>query len=86
VPTGKAVTLLAAMRRSQDNWTRHELETLYLGFDFEIRIGRRHDMAKHKKHRHLRGTLPNHKSFAKEYVRTAIRLINELQRLEKQEV
>jgi len=82
--TDKAAKLLEQLRRSQANCTRHDLELVYLGYGFRIRIGGKHDMAIHEKYKHLRGTLPNHKSFATGYVTCAINLIDEVLRLEKQ--
>lgn len=79
----KHSSLLEAMRRSQSNWTRHDLETLYLGFGFRIRRGKKHDIAIHTQHPEFRGTLPNHKSFAKGYIVSAVRLIDRLQELER---
>jgi hypothetical protein len=73
--------LLEAMRQSQDNWTRHDLENLYLDFGFEIRKGAKHDMAIHNKYKQLRNTLPNHKSFAKGYITSAIKSIDLLQKI-----
>lgn len=80
----KAAKLLERLRCSQANCTRHDLEVMYKGYGFRIRIGSKHDIAKHEKYKHLRGTLPNHKSFATGYVTCAINLIDEVLRLEKQ--
>lgn len=80
----EADKLLERLRRSKANCTRHDLELVYLGYGFRIRIGSKHDMAIHEKYKHLRGTLPNHKSFATGYVTCAIDLIDEVLRLEKQ--
>jgi len=80
----KAAKLLERLRRSKANCTRSDLESVYLGYGFRIRIGSKHDMAIHEKYKHLRGTLPNHKSFAEGYVTCAIDLIDEVLRLEKQ--
>lgn len=77
----KVSELLEAMRRSKDNWTRKDLEGLYIGFGFRIRVGKKHDIAIHTKYPKLRGTLPNHKSFAKGYIVSAVRLIDQLQEL-----
>jgi len=82
--TDKAAKLLEQLRRSPANCTRHDLELVYLGYGFRIRIGRKHDMAIHEKYKYLRATLPNHKSFAVGYVTSAIDLIDEVLRLEKQ--
>jgi hypothetical protein len=82
--TAKAAKLLEQLRRSKANCTRHDLEVLYLGYGFRIRIGSKHDIAIHKKYEHLRGTLPNHASFAIGYVTCAVNLVDEVLRLEKQ--
>jgi hypothetical protein len=81
----KAAGILEAMRRSQSNWTRHDLETVYTGHGFKIRIGAKHDMAIHIKYRRLRGTLPNHTHFAVGYITNAIKLIDEAKQLEDNE-
>ncbi len=79
----KAAKLLDSMRRSVDNWTRRDLDTLYRGFGFKIRIGRGHDIAKHPDFPGLRATLPKkHSYLAKGYVTFAIKLIDRLHRLQ----
>lgn len=78
----KASDLLEAMRRSQSNWKRRDLEALYRGFGFRIRVGAKHDITIHTKYPELRGTLPNHKSFAKGYINQAVKLIDQLRELE----
>jgi len=83
--TDKATKTLDNLRRSQNNCTRHDLEVIYIGYGFRIRKGSKHDIAIHAKYKRLRGTLPNHKSFAKGYVTCAIELIDESLRLAKQE-
>jgi len=85
VTPSKAKKLLDAMRRSANNWSRDDLVTLYLGYGFHIRRGEKHDIAVHSKYKHLRTTLPNHASFAKEYVRCAVGLVDEAVRLEAKE-
>lgn len=80
-----AEKILDRLRASQDNCTRHDLEVIYEANGFKIRRGAKHDIAKHTEYKHLRGTLPNHKSFAKGYVTTAIKLVDEVRRLQRQE-
>lgn len=78
----KAEKLLDSMRGSADNWTRRDLDTLYSGFGFEIRIGKGHDIAKHPDFPMLRATLPKkHPYLAKGYVTFAIKLIDRLHQL-----
>jgi hypothetical protein len=81
----EAEKILDRLRRSQNNCTRHDLEVIYEANGFEIRKGKKHDFAIHTKYIYLRGTLPNHKSFAKGYVTDAIKFIDETHRLQKQE-
>jgi hypothetical protein len=83
--TDKADKILDNLRRSQNNCTRHDLEVIYTEYGFKIRKGSKHDFAIHAKYKRLRGSLPNHKSFAKGYVTCAIKLIDEALRLAKQE-
>jgi len=81
----KATKLLDAMRRSTANWKRHDLDTLYVGFGFIIRIGKKHDIAKHPEYPQLRATLPRkHPHLAKGYVTFAVKLIDQLQQLRGQ--
>ncbi len=73
--------LLARARRSSANFNLRDLIQLYTQFGFVIRPGN-HPIAKHPKYPKLRNTLPNHKSFAAEYVRSAVRIIDQLLREE----
>ena len=80
----RATKLLEDMRRSTANWKRYDLDTLYYGFGFEIRVGKKHDIAKHPEYPQLRATLPNkHPYLANEFIRTAVKLIDQLQQLSK---
>jgi hypothetical protein len=81
---GEADKILRRLRISPNNCNRHDLEVIYLANGFEIRVGK-HDIAKHSKYKYLRGTLPNHRSFAIGYVTTAIKLIDEALRLQAEE-
>lgn len=73
------------MRQSTANWKRRDLDTLYLGFGFDIRGGKKHDVAKHPGYPTLRTTLPNnHPYLANEFIRTAVKIIDQLQQLKKQ--
>lgn len=81
----KADKILDNLRRSQNNCTRHDLEVIYAAHGFGIRKGTKHDIAIHVKYKWLRGTLPNHKAFLKDYVIHAIKMIDESIRLSKEE-
>lgn len=81
----QASKLLAGMRQTSANWKRRDLDTLYLGFGFTIRPGKKHDVAKHPDYPTLRATLPNeHKYLANEFIRTAVKLVDQLQQLKEQ--
>ena len=79
----QASKLLENMRQSTANWKRRDLDSLYIGFGFKIRIGKKHDIAKHPEYPILRATLPNkHPYLANEFIRTAVKLIDQLQQLQ----
>jgi len=79
----KAAKLLEDMRWSAANWTRHDLDTLYIGYGFKIRIGKKHDVVSHPGFPQLRAALPRHpKDLAKGYIYHAVKLIGQLQVLE----
>lgn len=80
----KGRRLLDKARQAPTNWSRDDLERLYKTFGFEIVRGTNHTFARHPKYPELRGTLPNHRSFATGYVRSAVKLIDKLEALEKQ--
>lgn len=82
--TQRGDALLARAKRTQANWSIADLRQLYLQNDCEIREGSKHPIAKHREFPHLRATLPNHKDFAKEYVRAAVKLIEDAERLRQQ--
>ncbi len=69
--------LLKSMRQSAANWALTDLIAVYEGHGFEIRRGANHDIAVHSRHRHLRGTIPHHRSFAQAYIRQAVKLIDQ---------
>jgi len=81
----KAEKLLEDMRASKANWGRSDLQTLYLGFGFDIRHGAKHDIVSHPRHPQLRATLPRHAKLAKAYVTTAVKLVDRLHELEEGE-
>jgi hypothetical protein len=85
LPSKKAVDLLERMRHSKAGWKRKDLDTLYGGFGFVIRGGKSHDIVSHPDYPHLRDTLPRSKRVLKAYVKNAIRLIEELQRLQTED-
>ena len=69
---------LQAVRESAGNFSRGDLEQLYLDYGFEFRTRRgKHQIVYHPIFPRLRATMPNHSPFAKAYVYDAIRLIRQ---------
>lgn len=73
--------LLARMRLSRSGWGMDDLHKLYIGFGFEWEDGGSHRLYKHPKFPQLYSTVGRHKSLAKGYPTAAIRLIDQLKRL-----
>jgi len=69
------------MRQSSAGWKPEELYRLYEDFGFEIRHGSNHDVVKHPKYLQLRATVPRHSPIRKVYVKQAIALIEQLEKL-----
>jgi hypothetical protein len=66
-----AEKLLEDMRRSQDNWKRRDLETLYIGFGFIIRKKKSrapHDKVFHPEFPRLITSLPRHRKLSVTYI------------------
>ena len=78
----KAHRILSRARVSKDNLKRADIISLYEGFDFEILDRKKHDLVRHKKHRHLFARLGKHRKLSEGYVDDAIHLIDKLLRLE----
>lgn len=72
------------MRNSKAGWKQADLERVYLGFGFDVWSGSSHDITEHPDYPRLRGTWPRHGDIAKAYVAQVIKLINELERLQKE--
>ncbi len=79
----KAEKLLERMRRSKANWKRHDLDTVYKGFGFELRSGANHDVVVHPEYPHLRDTLQRHRKVPNYNVAKAIKNIDDLLKLRK---
>ena len=77
---------LKGVRRSAANFSREDLEQLYLDYGFEFRTRRgKHQIVYHPTFPRFRATMPNHSPFAKAYVYDAIRLIRQyLAQIEEQ--
>ena len=78
------MALLEAMRRTRSGWSEQDLDRLYRSFGFrEITRPRApHRVYIHPDHPQLRATVGRHRSLAKGYATTAIRLIDTLLAIE----
>jgi len=83
--SSSAEKLLERMRRSRTGWKRADLDTLYTGFGFQIRHGGSHDIVWHPDYPHLRDTLARHRKMPPVYVTDAIKLIDELRRMQDEQ-
>ena len=81
----KATKLLERMRNSKAGWKRRDLDQLYEAYGFLISHGKSHDIVKHYQFPHLRTTLPRHNQIAKVYVEIAVKLVDQLMVLEKEQ-
>jgi hypothetical protein len=82
--SSKAEKLLEQMRNSKSNWKRADLDRLYAGFGFVMSHGGNHDIVKHPSYPFLRTTLPRHRELAKGYVEFAVKLVDRLLELQKE--
>ena len=83
----KRERLLQRARDGPAGFTLGELWQLYNLWGFVVHRGGKHpEIVKHPDHPELgRAVLPNHKSFGKEYINEAVRLIDKLQKKEEEE-
>jgi len=81
----RANKLLERMRNSKTGWKSHDLIRLYTGFGFSITHGSNHDIIKHPDYPHLRTTVPRHNYLATGYVEYAVKLIDLLLDLQKED-
>ena len=74
------IKLLEKAIDSPNNWKVDQLISMYQGFGFSIESGGKHMAVYHEKITGLRTTFPfGRKTLKAHYVRTAIKLIRELQ-------
>ncbi|GMV34741.1 hypothetical protein FBQ83_07425 [Chloroflexi bacterium CFX5] len=81
--TSKAEKLLEQMRASKANWKTPDIARLYEGFGFIITHGANHDKVRHPDFPELRTTLPRHRDIAKVYVEIAVKLVDQLLKLQR---
>jgi hypothetical protein len=78
----KGERLLTRMRATKAGWGQRDFEELYTSFGFVYEEGGLHRLYYHPRHPHLRTTVGRHNDLAKGYAAKAVRLIDELNRLE----
>ena len=69
------------MKQSKTGWRKRDLESLYLGFGFEITAGGKHDKVRHPEFPQLFTSLPRHNKLAQYNVTNAIRPVEKLKSL-----
>ena len=80
-----AEKLLARMKRTKAGWTHKDLDTLYRGFGFEADEDGPHTVYVHSKYPQLRASVTRSRTVAVGYVQHALKLIEQLQDLERKE-
>jgi len=77
--------LLEAMRRNRSGWGEDDFDRLYRSYDFEeiTRPRAPHRVYVHPSHPELRATVGRHRSLAKGYATTAVRLVDTLIRIQR---
>ncbi len=77
--------LLTRMRRRQAGWSPDDFETLFIGFGFEKHEGGNHTRYRHPRFPQLSATVARHRELSRAYARDALKLIDELKRLQAEE-
>ena len=78
-----AEKLLVKMQASKRaGWGYADLKDLYVGFGFEMERGSKHTMFIHPTYPQLRATVARHRTLAVGYVQHAVKMIEQLKRLE----
>jgi hypothetical protein len=72
---------LEDMRATKSGWKHDDFKTLYTGFGFVEKQGAKHTRYTHAKYR-LVAIVARHTSLPPGYAKTAVKLIDELKRLE----
>lgn len=85
MPTDKAVKLLEKMRESNKKWKRSDVESLYIGYGFEIVTKKgKHDKVYHPKYPHLIAFVPRHRKIGAYVVDDAVALVDAFVELEQE--
>lgn len=77
--------LLERMRQSSAGWSQSDLKRLYEGFGFRCREGGNHSFYQHPDYPQLLATVARHNELPKAYAETAIRILDQLAALQRQQ-
>jgi len=81
----KAEKLLEKMKHTKHGWTPDDLHTLYTGFGFTYREGGNHRIYHHPNYPNMMVTVARHGSLVVGYIQFAIKMVERLKELERQE-
>jgi hypothetical protein len=76
--------LRGRMAASKSGWGWRDLDRLYASYGFVKREGGKHTVYWHPEHPRLLATVARHRSLPAGYVRTALRLIGDLELLNRE--
>ena len=71
------------MSASKRGWGWLELDRIYISYGFSRREGGKHTVYSHPVYPQLRATVARRRSLPVGYIQTALRLLDELERLER---
>jgi hypothetical protein len=80
-PSRKAEQIYERMKQTKSGWNPHDFHTLYLGYGFKMKAGKKHDVFIHPDFPQLRDTIPRHGELGKGYAKDAVANIETLIRL-----
>lgn len=73
----KAIKILEKMRRNKSGWHPHHFQTLYEGFGFIMKAGRKHNTFIHPEYPQIRDTIPRHdRELGRGYAKDAVKNID----------
>jgi len=78
-----AKKLLERMRATPNGWSEVDFGRLYVGFGFDYKPGKKHNLAIHPRYPDLITTVPRHNRLLPVYARIAVDLIDRLLEREK---
>lgn len=70
--------IFEGMKRTKSGWGEDDLHTLYTGYGFTCREGKKHRLYVHPTYKDLRATVGRHKELATGYAQHAVKTIGKL--------